>query len=118
MRRSLVVDKADQKENRLEQSCDNNKGSGKLHSLHISWCGSMVEHIIRNDEVVGSIPTTSSTRKARKHQVCRLFSIHLRRIGHASSQPELLSSFHRLAYIFFLNFRRGYGIIFFIYRHQ
>ena len=25
------------------------------------WCGSMAEHLTRNEKVVGSIPTTSST---------------------------------------------------------
>ena len=34
--------------------------------LPIRWCGSMVEHITRNDEVVGSIPTTSSKPAARQ----------------------------------------------------
>ena len=29
------------------------------------WCGSMVEHVTRNDGVVGSIPTTSSRHKSK-----------------------------------------------------
>lgn len=37
---------------------------------YICWCGSMAEQIIRNDQVAGSIPVTSS----KKSSYCKDFS--------------------------------------------
>ena len=33
--------------------------------IHIRWCGSMAEQLIRNEQVAGSIPVTSSRKKHR-----------------------------------------------------
>ena len=43
------------------------------------WCGAMVEHVTRNDGVVGSIPTTSSiiTENHRTRLHTMVFSFHL-----------------------------------------
>ena len=40
----------------------------------LCWCGSMVEHLTRNEKVVGSIPTISSTSEQALYRLLRLFS--------------------------------------------
>ena len=37
------------------------------------WCGSMAEQLIRNEQVVGSIPTTSS--KQKNLQTCNVINL-------------------------------------------
>lgn len=36
----------------------------KLTKLNIRWCGSMAEQLIRNEQVAGSIPVTSSKQNS------------------------------------------------------